>query len=151
MVEYGIDAMTQQTRAKEASVLASASRLGLIKEKSIIDTITSFMVMGAIGKLMLGNSQEALDRKRHEALVRTASAIAEARGDRLNISMYAEPGLMAAGLATASAQDVKECVEYIGRVVSEHERHLTKEEGLETRWQDKVRTSEAGPDISRSR
>lgn len=83
-------------------------------------------------------------------MVRTAKAIAEARGDRLNISMLAEPGLMAAGLTTASPQDVKECVQYIGRVVSEHEKRLTQE-GPSTKWQDTVRVSQAGPDSSRSR
>ena len=101
MVDYGIDAQAQQTRAQEAAVLAAASRLGLIKERSLVDTITSFVVMGAIGNSMLGTSQEAVDRRRHEAVVRTAKALAEARGDRLSISMLAEPGLMAAGLATA--------------------------------------------------
>lgn len=50
MVDYGIDALAQQTRAQEAEVLAAANRLGLIKERSLVDTITSFVVIGAIGK-----------------------------------------------------------------------------------------------------
>jgi hypothetical protein len=150
MADYGIDVESQRTRFKEVSVLADASRLGLIKERGLGDTIAKFLAMGATGSFIFGSNQDKIDRARHETVVRSAMAIADARGDKLNISIFSDPGLMAAGLATASSQDVKECLEYIGNVVSEHEKRLTQE-GTSTKWQDAVRPSQEAPDHSRSR